>query len=121
MSARGSGHYVTPKWVFDAGAVPLAVPDDSSPTGQQIIPKNWDDPVFLQKMKAFVQALGKHYDGNPDIAFLDIRSYGNWGEGHTGMLNAPGIILTPPENLKPTTFCPSQGVSSYPTHRPLGI
>ena len=32
--------YITPKWVFDAGAAPLAVPDASSPTGQQIIPKN---------------------------------------------------------------------------------
>ena len=85
--STGLGQYVTPKWVFEAGAVPLAVPDDSSPTGQQIIPKTWDDPVFLKKLKAFVRALGQHYDGNPDIAFLDIRSYGNWGEGHIGMLN----------------------------------
>ena len=37
--STGLGQYVTPKWVFDAGAVPLAVPDDSSPTGQQIITK----------------------------------------------------------------------------------
>lgn len=92
--------YVTPQWVFDAGAIPLAVPDDTSPTGQQFIPKTWDDPVFLKKLKAFVQALGKHYDGNPDIAFIDIRSYGNWGEGHIGFLKAPGIILTPPDNLQ---------------------
>jgi hypothetical protein len=104
--STGLGQYVTPKWVFDAGAVPLAVPDDSSPTGRQIIPKNWDDPVFLRKMKAFVEALGRRYDGNPDIAFLDIRSYGNWGEGHTGMLDAPGIILTPPDNLKNSYFLP---------------
>ena len=98
--STGLGQYVTPKWIFDAGAMPLAVPDNSSPTGQQIIPKNWDDPVFLQKLSAFVEALGRRYDGNRDIAFLDIRSYGNWGEGHIGMLQAPGIILTPPDNLK---------------------
>jgi hypothetical protein len=104
--STGLGQYVTPKWVFDAGAVPLAVTDSSSPTGQQIITKNWDDPVFLRKMKAFVQALGKRYDGNPDIAFLDVRSYGNWGEGHVGMLQAPGIILTPPDNLKNNYFLP---------------
>jgi len=104
--STGLGQYVTPKWVFDAGAVPLAVPDDASPTGQQIIPKTWDDPVFLRKLKAFVQALGRHYDGNPDIAFLDIRSYGNWGEGHIGMLKAPGIILTPPDNLKTNYLLP---------------
>ena len=104
--STGLGQYVTPKWVFDAGAVPLAVPDDSSPTGQQIIPKTWDDPVFLQKLKAFVQALGRRYDGHPDIAFLDIRSYGNWGEGHIGMLKAPGIVLTPPENLQANYLLP---------------
>jgi hypothetical protein len=104
--STGLGQYVTPKWVFDAGAVPLAVPDDASPTGQQIIPKTWDDAVFLAKLKAFVQALGKHYDGNPDIAFIDIRSYGNWGEGHIGMLKAPGIVLTPAENLKNNYFLP---------------
>jgi hypothetical protein len=98
--------YVTPKWVFDAGAAPLAIPDDTSPTGQQFIPKTWDDPVFLQKLKTLIQALGKRYDGDPDIAFLDIRDYGNWGEGHIGMLNAPGIVLTPPENLKQNYFLP---------------
>ena len=87
--STGLGQYVTPKWVFDAGAASVACPDASSPTGQQIIPKTWDDPVFLQKMKAFIQALGKRYDGHPDIAFLDIRSYGNWGEGHVGFLNIP--------------------------------
>jgi hypothetical protein len=104
--STGLGQYVTPKWVFDAGAVPLAVPDGSSPAGQQIITKNWDDPVFLEKMKRFVQALGRRYDGHPDLAFLDIRSYGNWGEGHVGMLQAPGIILTPPDNLKNNYFLP---------------
>ena len=110
--STGLGQYVTPKWVFEAGAVPLAVPDDSSPTGQQIIPKTWDDPVFLKKLKAFVRALGQHYDGNPDIAFLDIRSYGNWGEGHIGMLKAPGIVLTPPDNLKTNYLLPY--VESFP-------
>ena len=98
--------YVTPKWVFDAGAAPLAIADNSSPSGQQIIPKTWDDPVFLQKFKTFVRALGRRYDSNPDIAFINVRSYGNWGEGHIGMLKAPGIVLTPPENLKQNYFLP---------------
>ncbi len=98
--------YVTPKWVFDAGAASVPVPDSSSATGQQIIPKTWDDPVFLRKLKSFVRAFGKRYNGNPDVAFIDIRSYGNWGEGHIGMLDAPGIVLTPPENLKNNYFLP---------------
>ena len=104
--STGLGQFVTPKWVFDAGAAPLAVPDSSSPTGKQIIPKTWDDAVFLRKLAAFVRALGMRYDGHPDIAFIDIRSYGNWGEGHIGMLDAPGIVLTPPENLQNNYFLP---------------
>ena len=86
--------YVTPKWVFAAGAEALAIPDKSSPTGQQYIPRHWDDPVFVKKLENFVAALGKRYDGHPDIAFLDIRSYGNWGEGHVGHL---GVDLAPPD------------------------
>ena len=89
--------YVTPKWVFDAGADALAIPDKSSPTGKQYIPRHWDDPVFVKKLREFVAALGQRYDGSPDIAFLDIRSYGNWGEGHVGFL---GVDLAPPEIYK---------------------
>ena len=85
---------------------PWLFPTVHPPRVSQIIPRTWDDPVFLRKFKAFVRALGKRYDGNPDIAFIDIRSYGNWGEGHIGMLKAPGIVLTPPENLKDNYFLP---------------
>ena len=106
--STGIGHqYVTPKWVFDAGAEPLSIADASTPTGRQMIPKHWDDPIFLQKMQAFIQAFGARYDGSADIAFVDIRDYGNWGEGHTGLLgNDPSTILTPPENLKNNYLLP---------------
>ncbi|MCK4872902.1 MAG: DUF4832 domain-containing protein [Phycisphaerales bacterium] len=78
--------YVTPKWVFNAGAKCRRVELSrlgaygGSP-GEKIVPV-FDDPVFLDKLRAFVTALGKRYDGNPHIAYVDIRSYGNWGEGH---------------------------------------
>ena len=105
--STGLGQYVTPKWVFDAGAKPMEVPDTSSPTGKQIIPESWEDPVFLQKMKAFIAAFGKHCDGNPNIAFLDLRNYGNWGEGHIGMLgNSPKLGMTPPESLQNNYYLP---------------
>jgi len=28
--------------------------------------------------------MAKRYDGNPNVAFIDIGSFGLWGEGHTG-------------------------------------
>ena len=74
--------YATPKWVFDAGAVPLVVPDSTSPTRTHIIPSNWEDPVYLAKMKDFLAAFGARYNGNPNIAYLDMGNYGNWGEGN---------------------------------------
>ncbi len=43
----------------------------------------WNDPVYLEKMQALISALALRYDGNPDIAFIDARNCGNWGEWHS--------------------------------------
>lgn len=71
--------YVTPKWVFDAGAkyYPAKVSDKLT----QFIPV-WTDPIFIEKINNFVKKLAERYDGNESIAYIDIRSYGNWGEQH---------------------------------------
>ena len=83
-------YYATPKWVRDAGAKgkyyhygngkgPLRTPDGKN------LP--WDpdfgDLVFLEKLEKFIAALAARYDGRPEVAFVDIGSYGLWGEGHT--------------------------------------
>ena len=87
MCANSHGPlYTTPKWVFDAGAKyqreTISPENEYAGTlGDKIVPR-YDDPVFLARLKAFIRAMGKQYDGNPNLAFLDIRSYGNWGEGH---------------------------------------
>jgi len=44
----------------------------------------YDDPVFLAKYENFLKAFAKRYDGNPTVAFVDIGSFGLYGEGHTG-------------------------------------
>ena len=87
------GKYVTPKWVFDAGC-PARQVQQKRPKqhkdvaaghryeGAQVIPANWIDPVFLQKLESFLSALAGRYDGDPRLAWYEIRSYGNWGEGH---------------------------------------
>lgn len=93
----------TPKWVFDAGAkagpsvdmAKLSDPNDGLP-GVKYAPI-FDGPVFLKKLAGFVTALGKRYDGNPSLAFIDIRSYGNWGEGHNHPFGGKPIS---PEALK---------------------
>lgn len=78
--------YTTPKWVFDAGAKGRSVnlkdlgPYDGTP-GEKMVPV-FDDPVFMAKLRALVTAMGERYDGNTHLAYVDMRSYGNWGEGH---------------------------------------
>jgi hypothetical protein len=86
--------YVTPAWVFEAGCEPRNVqmnhPEGDFPDvaafsqyeGAQVIPQDWGDPVFLEKLSAFLTAMAHRYDGNPNLAWFEIRSYGNWGEGH---------------------------------------
>lgn len=96
MCANTHGpEYVTPRWVFDAGARYVSM--DNTPNspyagtpGKKVAPV-FDDPIFLKKLRKFILAMGKRYDGNRAIAFIDIRSYGNWGEGHMYPFNAPDI------------------------------
>ena len=91
--------YVTPRWVFADGAKSvrcITFDDLTGKTGIQYEPV-WNDPVFLQKVRDFLAALAKRYDNNPHIAYIDVRSYGNWGEQHVyGIppsvpLNAAGV------------------------------
>jgi len=76
--------FSTPDWVRKAGAkvVPYTWPKGPDPKG-----KRWDpdfgDPIFLKKLEQFLAAMGARYDGNPDVAFIDVGTYGMWGEGHT--------------------------------------
>jgi len=75
----------TPKWVFDKGAKYTMGNGEneswSSPNRIFYIPV-WDDPIYVAACKKFTQALAERYDGNPNIAFIEIRNYGNWGEMH---------------------------------------
>ena len=87
--------YVTPRWVFDAGAkkTEITLNPDRSTTGtpgKKIAPV-FDDPVFLAKFANFLRAFAQRYDGDPRIAVLDIRSYGNWGEAHMHPFGVPDI------------------------------
>ncbi len=77
---HSSSKYDTPKWVFDAGAP--AIEYDGWKLKGKLAPKQWDDPVFLAKLRNFIEAMGRRYDGDPRISLVDIRSYGQWGEGH---------------------------------------
>lgn len=75
-----SGHdqpFATPEWVRAAGAAGSFFDD-----GRQWEP-DYGDPVFLDKLGRFLEVLARRYDGQPWLDFVDMGSYGVWGEWHT--------------------------------------
>lgn len=77
--------WATPKWVADAGAKGIEFEFGKGPrSGAPLWDPDYLDPVFLEKLDRFLAALARRYDGNPNVAFIDVGSFGMWGEGHTG-------------------------------------
>ena len=76
--------YATPKWVEDAGAVFHSSDEYGYAHDVGSWHPQWDDPVFLEKLDNFLGAFAERYDGDPDVAWIDIGSLGIWGEGNLG-------------------------------------
>ena len=75
----------TPRWVQEAGAKGAEFEFGKGPKpGGPLWEPDYLDPIFLQKLENFLAAMARRYDGNPNVAFIDIGSVGMWGEGHTG-------------------------------------
>ena len=76
--------YATPEWVKKAGAKGTFYQYGKGRVAES---GSWDpffdDPVFLEKLDTFLAAVAKRYDGNPNVEFIDVGTFGLWGEGHT--------------------------------------
>jgi len=77
----GSGKNDTPQWVIDQGVAMRPYSID----GEQGFAPDWDDSLFLAAHHDFIIALGERYDNDPRVAWIDIGSYGFWGEWHVWM------------------------------------
>jgi len=76
--------YATPAWVERAGAKGLNFrPGAGVQADGPFWEPDFDDPVFFAKLDRFLAAAGERYDGHPEVAFVDVGSFGVWGEGHT--------------------------------------
>jgi Domain of unknown function (DUF4832) len=74
----GSGKNDTPQWLIDQGVKMRPYSID----GEQGLAPDWDDSLFLAAHHDFIMALGARYDDDPRVAWIDIGSYGFWGEWH---------------------------------------
>ena len=76
---------VIPDWVIAQGAVIIDGSRGTEPL--------YSDCQFLTFQAVFVDAFRQQYDGDPDIAFLDIGAYGNFGEWGTEQYDeTPGSL-----------------------------
>lgn len=76
--------WATPKWVHDAGAKGYFYDDGGQIHDDgELWEPDFNDHVFVDKLDRFLEAMARRYDGNPNVAYIDIGSFGLWGEGHT--------------------------------------
>ncbi len=85
-SASNNPPNATPEWVMKAGAKVFPVRSrarGSAPPVQRYEP-DYDDPIFMEKLDRFFAAAAARYDGDPNVAWIDIGTVGIWGEGDPG-------------------------------------
>ncbi|MGN0179096.1 MAG: DUF4832 domain-containing protein [Monoglobaceae bacterium] len=58
---------------------------------------DYGDPLFVEYLEKFLMNYAEKYDGDPRIEYIDVGSYGTWGEGHTW---AASHCIWPVEVLK---------------------
>ena len=74
---------VSPQWVFDAGAPYTTYTNDCRDGGITLKAPVWNNAIFKTNLQDFIDEMKTKYDGDPDIAFIDNRNCGNWGEWHS--------------------------------------
>jgi hypothetical protein len=70
MIGESFGGHMVPGWVLGKGATLL--PETGEP--------DYSNCVYQEEWGRFVNELVRTYDGNPNIAFIDISGYGNFNE-----------------------------------------
>lgn len=82
--------FATPEYVFTEGAKCFK-------TDTGILQPDYSDPYFLERLELFLAKLGEKYDTDDRVEFVDVGTYGTWGEGHT--VEGDGVIY-PVETVK---------------------
>jgi hypothetical protein len=104
------GHIDIPQYLVDDGVQLREYLIDNS----EGLAPDWDDQNFLEAHGKFIQALGDRYNDDPRVAWVDIGSYGFWGEWHVWMNES----LAATEQTKLTIL--DQYFNAFPT-KPMVI
>jgi hypothetical protein len=88
------GHYAVFRFYLDYPTKPSGIPEYLLRAGLKVhtytdynnttsVSPDYDDPRLRTAMVSFIRALGRRYDGDPRIGFLEVGLIGFWGEWHT--------------------------------------
>lgn len=85
--------YATPKWVIDmdvnathvipAGTISTDPGLTEEERKQGAYEPDYGHPLYLRKLDSFLAACGEKFDHDPRIEYIDVGTFGTWGEGHT--------------------------------------
>ncbi|GDX04365.1 DUF4832 domain-containing protein [Buttiauxella sp. A111] len=75
MDGPESGSKI-PDWLIKKGVKGVWTSDNKT------FAPDLDDPIFLEYSQRLLNAFGKRYDGNENLAYIDIGMVGSWGEWH---------------------------------------
>ena len=70
--------FATPEWVKDAGAKGSFYIYGKGPVEKATPGTHTLMTRFIEKLEKFLAAAGARYDGNPNVEFIDVGTYGMW-------------------------------------------
>lgn len=68
--------FAAPEWLYGMGC-------GGGFYGDGCWEPDYGDPLFLKYLDLFLKGFAEKYDGCLEVEYIDIGSYGCWGEGHT--------------------------------------
>jgi hypothetical protein len=80
---------------------------------------DWNDPDYLSRLRALLQALGRRYDNDPRLGWVDISSYGDWGEWHVARWPYPAPTGATPITTANAESIVRMNVEAFPHTRLL--
>jgi hypothetical protein len=90
--ARAKGKHIIFRVYIDYPKLPSGMPDWLVRKGVKLRPyrdhggglaPDYDDTRMITAMESFIAALGRRYNQNPRVAFVQLGMLGFWGEWHT--------------------------------------
>lgn len=89
-----AGNMTIPKWLYDEMGGDGQAYDNNYGIG---FAPNYSNKTFIAAHERVIKALGKRYNDDPNVAYIQLGSVGHWGEWHVNY--GKGINRLPKANI----------------------